>query len=92
VAVSELTPELTGLHLHGLNTSTLSSFTTQPHSVVDAFAAEWGIKTKSVELGSIKEVREFAAEAGKKDEWEDEPVEGFVCGAREGGWGARRGR
>ncbi|KAJ7814017.1 hypothetical protein B0H14DRAFT_2604461 [Mycena olivaceomarginata] len=84
VAVSELTPELTGLHLHGLNTSTLLSFTTQPHSVVDAFAAEWGIKTKSVELGSIKEVREFAAEAGKKGEWEDELVEGFVCGAREG--------
>jgi tRNA ligase len=74
------------LHLHGLNTSTLSSFTTQPHSVVDAFAAEWGfIKTKSVELGSIKEVREFAAEAGKKGEWEDEPVEGFVVRGRVGG-------
>ncbi|KAJ7359383.1 RNA ligase [Mycena albidolilacea] len=79
-------PELTGLHLHGLNTSTLSSFTTQPHSVVDAFAAEWGfIKTKSVELGSIKEVREFAAEAGKKGEWEGEPVEGFVVRGRVGG-------
>ncbi|KAK7039680.1 tRNA ligase [Favolaschia claudopus] len=71
-------PELTGLHLHGLNEST-KAFNTQPHSVVDAFAEEWGfIKTASTELPTIAAVREFTSEIGKTGAWNGVPVEGFV--------------
>ncbi|KAJ6470423.1 RNA ligase [Mycena sanguinolenta] len=71
-------PEITGLHLHGLNEST-KAFKTQPHAVVDAFADEWGfIKTASMELPTIAAVREFTSEVGKTGAWNGVPVEGFV--------------
>ncbi|KAJ6575779.1 RNA ligase [Mycena vulgaris] len=68
----------TGLHLHGLNTST-TAFHTLPQAAVDAFAAEWGfIRTKSVVLNTIAEVRAFTDAVEAKGEWEGEAVEGFV--------------
>ncbi|KAL0957939.1 hypothetical protein HGRIS_000120 [Hohenbuehelia grisea] len=71
-------PELTGLHLHGLN-HTGKDFRTAPQPLVDAFAAEWGfIRTRSIVLNSIEEVRSFTAEVGKSGNWEGEAVEGFV--------------
>ncbi|KAJ7769961.1 RNA ligase-domain-containing protein [Mycena metata] len=71
-------PELTGLHLHGLNERT-KAFTTLPHAAVDAFAAEWGfIKTASIELPSIAAVRKFTDDVGKSGAWNGVPVEGFV--------------
>jgi tRNA ligase len=71
-------PEKTGLHLHGLNTCT-KDFHTLPHSVVDAFAEEWGfIKTATTTLNTIQEVREFTDAVAKAGEWNGEAVEGFV--------------
>ncbi|KAJ7036756.1 RNA ligase-domain-containing protein [Mycena alexandri] len=71
-------PELTGLHLHGLNERT-KAFTTLPHAAVDAFAAEWGfIQTASIELPSIAAVRKFTDDVGKSGAWNGVPVEGFV--------------
>ncbi|KAJ7183462.1 RNA ligase-domain-containing protein [Mycena filopes] len=71
-------PELTGLHLHGLNERT-KAFTTLPHAAVDAFAAEWGfIKTESIELPTIADVRAFTDRVGKSGAWNGVPVEGFV--------------
>jgi len=71
-------PEKTGLHLHGLNTCT-KEFHTLPHSVVDAFADEWGfIKTLTTTLNTIQEVREFTDAVAKAGEWNGESVEGFV--------------
>ncbi|KAJ6562573.1 RNA ligase-domain-containing protein [Mycena capillaripes] len=71
-------PEMTGLHLHGLNEST-KAFKTQPHATVDAFAAEWGfIQTASTELPSVAAVRDFTTEVGKTGAWNGVPVEGFV--------------
>ncbi|KAJ7133354.1 RNA ligase [Mycena epipterygia] len=71
-------PELTGLHLHGLNEST-KAFKTLPHATVDAFAAEWGfIQTASTELPTVAAVREFTTEVGKTGAWNGVPVEGFV--------------
>ncbi|KAJ6470429.1 RNA ligase-domain-containing protein [Mycena sanguinolenta] len=59
-------PEMTGLHLHGLNEST-EAFKTQPHAVVDAFADEWGfIKTASMELPTIAAVRESPPRWGRQ--------------------------
>ncbi|KAJ7104359.1 RNA ligase [Mycena belliarum] len=71
-------PELTGLHLHGLNEST-KAFKTLPHAEVDAFAAEWGfIQTASTELPTIAAVRAFTDECGRTGAWNGVPVEGFV--------------
>lgn len=71
-------PEQTGLHLHGLNTST-KDFHTLPPAEVDAFAREWGfIVTKSIELSSVEEVKEFTDEAAKTGSWNGEAIEGFV--------------
>ena len=71
-------PEKTGLHLHGLNTCT-KDFHTLPHTVVDAFAEEWGfIKTLTTTLNTIQEVREFTDAVAKAGEWNGESVEGFV--------------
>ncbi|KAJ7151347.1 RNA ligase-domain-containing protein [Mycena crocata] len=71
-------PELTGLHLHGLNEST-KAFKTLPHAEVDAFAAEWGfIKTASMELPTVAAVRAFTTEVSKTGAWNGVPVEGFV--------------
>ncbi|KAL0581130.1 tRNA ligase [Marasmius crinis-equi] len=71
-------PELTGLHLHGLNACT-KDFATLSHSVVDEFAEEWGfIRTKSVTLNSVTEVQEFTDQVSKTQHWEGEAVEGFV--------------
>ncbi|CAK5279331.1 unnamed protein product [Mycena citricolor] len=71
-------PEKTGLHLHGLNTST-SVFHTLPHSVIDAFADEWGfIRTPSLEFPTLAAVRAFTDGVSAAGHWECEPVEGFV--------------
>ncbi|KAJ7205526.1 RNA ligase-domain-containing protein [Mycena pura] len=71
-------PDKTGLHLHGLNTST-KSFHTMAQADVDAFAAEWGfIRTASVVLPSIDEVRAFTTGVADSGVWNGEPVEGFV--------------
>nr|GAT52938.1 RNA ligase [Mycena chlorophos] len=71
-------PEKTGLHLHGLNITT-KDFCTLPQTEVDAFAAEWGfIRTASIVLPSIAEVRSFTDEVGKTGAWNGEPIEGFV--------------
>jgi tRNA ligase len=71
-------PENTGLHLHGLNVNA-KLFTTLPQFEVDLFAEQWGfIKTESISLGSIEEVKEFTARVGEQGEWNGEAVEGFV--------------
>ncbi|KAG5641321.1 hypothetical protein DXG03_005490 [Asterophora parasitica] len=71
-------PEKTGLHLHGLNVST-KAFKTLSHADVDAFADEWGfIKTASITLNTISEVREFTTKIAELGEWNGEAVEGFV--------------
>ncbi|KAJ7505289.1 RNA ligase [Mycena galericulata] len=71
-------PDKTGLHLHGLNEST-KEFRTLPQVDVDAFAAEWGfIRTASLVLPSIAEVRSFTDAIGESGAWNGEPVEGFV--------------
>ncbi|VDB82985.1 unnamed protein product [Peniophora sp. CBMAI 1063] len=67
-----------GLHLHGLNTSS-GAFQTQPPSVVDAFARDWGmIVTLSTSLNSVEEVRSFTDEVSKTGKWRGEALEGFV--------------
>ncbi|KAF7316285.1 tRNA ligase [Mycena indigotica] len=71
-------PDKTGLHLHGLNITT-KDFCTLPQETVDEFAAEWGfIRTASIELLSIAEVRKFTDEVGKTGAWNGEAIEGFV--------------
>ncbi|KAH8831120.1 RNA ligase-domain-containing protein [Flagelloscypha sp. PMI_526] len=71
-------PELTGLHLHGLNEST-KQFKTMPSSIVDAFAEEWGfIKTQTVTLNSLAEVRRFRNDIERHKVWNGQAVEGFV--------------
>jgi tRNA ligase len=71
-------PEKTGLYLHGLNTCT-KAFNTMLPSTVDAFAEEWGfVKTTSVTMNSIREVRDFTDELRKTGTWRGEPIEGFV--------------
>ncbi|KAF7297826.1 tRNA ligase [Mycena kentingensis (nom. inval.)] len=71
-------PELTGLHLHGINHNT-REFKTLPHSEVDAFAAEWGfIKTASIDLPDVAAVRKFADDCSKTGSWNGIPIEGFV--------------
>ncbi|KAF7364146.1 tRNA ligase [Mycena sanguinolenta] len=71
-------PDKTGLHLHGLNTST-AAFHTLPQASVDAFAAEWGfIRTASIVLDTLPAVREFTTACAETGSWNDEPVEGFV--------------
>jgi tRNA ligase len=70
--------EKTGLHLHGLNDCS-GHFKTQPTSVVDEFAREWGfILTLSYVLPSIPEVKAFAEEIGRSGVWNGEALEGFV--------------
>ncbi|KAK0460932.1 RNA ligase [Desarmillaria tabescens] len=71
-------PELTGLHLHGINEST-KGFRTMHQDVVDTFADEWGfIKTLSTTLNSIEEVRTFTDSVSRAGHWEGQAVEGFV--------------
>ncbi|GLB39397.1 putative tRNA ligase [Lyophyllum shimeji] len=71
-------PEKTGLHLHGINEST-KAFKTLPQPDVDAFADEWGfIKTPSLVLNSIADVRSFTQKVGEERHWNGEPTEGFV--------------
>ncbi|KAH9961179.1 RNA ligase-domain-containing protein [Russula compacta] len=70
--------EKTGMHLHGLNDCS-RHFKTQPTSVVDEFAREWGfIVTISHELPSISQVRAFTEEIGRTGKWNGEALEGFV--------------
>ncbi|KAL1742460.1 RNA ligase-domain-containing protein [Schizophyllum fasciatum] len=76
--VLRIPPELTGLHLHGLNVAT-KQFITQPQAEVDKFAAEWGfIRTLSTTVNTIAEVREFTHEVSKTGVWQGQPIEGFV--------------
>ena len=76
--VLPISSEMTGLHLHGLNVNG-REFNTQAQPVVDAFAAEWGfIRTDSITIESIREVREFCEEASKTGRWNGVAVEGFV--------------
>jgi tRNA ligase len=71
-------PEKTGLYLHGLNTCT-KEFRTMPTSTVDAFAEEWGfVKTTSLTLKTITEVRDSPDDICKTGTWQGEPIEGFV--------------
>lgn len=71
-------PEKTGLHLHGINESA-KHFKTLSHTQVDAFAEEWGfIKTPSIILQSIPEVKAFTSEVAKTGKWNGDAVEGFV--------------
>ncbi|KAI1785087.1 RNA ligase-domain-containing protein [Ganoderma leucocontextum] len=68
----------TGLHLHGLNTCT-KAFQTQPQSVVDAFAHEWGfIPTASTVLHTIPDVKAFTGQVAHSGQWNGEAIEGFV--------------
>ncbi|KAK7469244.1 tRNA ligase [Stygiomarasmius scandens] len=72
-------PELTGLHLHGLNTST-KAFHTLSQDIVDKFAEEWGfIRTLSSVCNTIEEVQEFTQKVGSDQVWEGQAVEGFVA-------------
>ncbi|EGN92568.1 hypothetical protein SERLA73DRAFT_99105 [Serpula lacrymans var. lacrymans S7.3] len=67
-----------GLHLHGFNETT-KAFRTLPTTAVDAFADEWGfIKTASIELQTIPEVKAFTDKIGETGKWNDEALEGFV--------------
>ena len=76
--VLSIPSELTGLHLHGLNVNG-REFNTQAQPEVDAFATEWGfIRTDSITIDSIREVREFCEEAGKTGKWNGVAIEGFV--------------
>lgn len=70
--------EKSGLHLHGIN-ETCKAFHTLPTSTVDAFAEEWGfIKTATITLDTIPEVKSFTDEIAKTGEWNGEALEGFV--------------
>ncbi|KAG2143593.1 RNA ligase-domain-containing protein [Suillus clintonianus] len=70
--------EKSGLHLHGIN-ETLREFHTMPTETVNAFAEEWGfIKTPTITLNSIAEVKSFTDDIAKTGEWNGEALEGFV--------------
>ncbi|KAL1719118.1 RNA ligase-domain-containing protein [Schizophyllum commune] len=76
--VLRIPPELTGLHLHGINVAT-KHFKTLSQSEVDKFAEEWGfIRTLSTTVNTIPEVRAFTDEVSKTGVWQGQPVEGFV--------------
>ncbi|KAF8804425.1 hypothetical protein BYT27DRAFT_7169897 [Phlegmacium glaucopus] len=71
-------PEKTGLHLHGLNVRS-KEFKTLSTELVDVFADEWGfIKTPTINLNTIQEVRDFTNTCAETGEWNGEAVEGFV--------------
>ncbi|KAF8802612.1 hypothetical protein BYT27DRAFT_7260914 [Phlegmacium glaucopus] len=62
-------PEKTGLHLHSLNICS-KEFKTLSTELVDAFADEWGfIKTPTINLNSIQEVRGFTNTCAETGEW-----------------------
>lgn len=70
--------ELTGLHLHGLN-STTGTFQTRNPEEVETFAREWGfIPTAYITLNTIPEVREFTQKVSETGIWNGQPIEGFV--------------
>jgi tRNA ligase len=70
--------EKSGLHLHGIN-ETSREFHTMPTETVDAFAEEWGfIRTPTVTLNSIPEVKSFTDDIAKTGKWNGEALEGFV--------------
>ncbi|KAG1738763.1 RNA ligase-domain-containing protein [Suillus lakei] len=70
--------EKSGLHLHGIN-ETSREFHTMPPETVDAFADEWGfIKTPTITLNSIPEVKSFTDDIAKTGKWNGEALEGFV--------------
>lgn len=71
-------PEKSGLHLHGLNSNSVS-FQTRSMEDVEALAREWGfIPTRYLTLSSMKEVNEFTDRVGTTGEWQGEAIEGFV--------------
>ncbi|KAH9932339.1 RNA ligase-domain-containing protein [Fomitopsis serialis] len=75
-------PDLTGLHLHGLNECT-KRFRTMDQPAVDAFAREWGfIVTKCIVLHTVPEVKAFTEEIGRTGKWDGESLEGFVVRTR----------
>jgi tRNA ligase len=50
-----------------------------PTEIVDAFADEWGfIKTPTVTLNSIPDVKSFTDDIAKTGKWNGEALEGFV--------------
>jgi len=71
-------PEKSGLYLHGINENA-RDFRTRPTDVVDKFADEWGfVKTRTIVLKSIQEIRDFATKVGETGKWDGEAIEGFV--------------
>ncbi|CAO1639220.1 unnamed protein product [Sympodiomycopsis kandeliae] len=75
-------PEKSGLHLHGLNSNSVS-FATEPMEEVEKFAKEWGfIPTRYITLGSMQEVKDFTDRVGTTGEWQGEAIEGFVVRTR----------
>jgi tRNA ligase len=71
-------PEKSGLHLHGLNHS-IKAFHTLLAPEVDTFADEWGfIKTPTLTIESVDEVKAFTDEVAKSGKWNGEALEGFV--------------
>jgi tRNA ligase len=85
-------PEKAGLHLHGLNHS-IKAFHTLLSPEVDAFADEWGfIKTPTMMINSVDEVKAFTDEIAKSGIWNGEPLEGFVVRTHiaESGGGSRQ--
>ncbi|KAF9237729.1 RNA ligase-domain-containing protein [Melanogaster broomeanus] len=71
-------PEKSGLHLHGINENH-KEFRTLPTEVIDPFADEWGfLKTETITLSTISEVKEFTDEIAKTGKWKGEALEGFV--------------
>ncbi|KAF8588174.1 hypothetical protein K439DRAFT_1613751 [Ramaria rubella] len=74
--------ELTGLHLHGINSRT-GAFETQNPEKVEAFAREWGfIPTLYTSLNTVAQVREFTQDVGRTGKWNGQPIEGFVVRTR----------
>jgi tRNA ligase len=70
--------EITGLHLHGLN-STTGAFQTRDPEDVETFARQWGfIPTAYTTLDTVARVREFTQEISKTGKWNGQPIEGFV--------------
>ncbi|KIJ58824.1 hypothetical protein HYDPIDRAFT_33787 [Hydnomerulius pinastri MD-312] len=70
--------EKSGLHLHGIN-KTCKDFHTLSTSIVDAFAEEWGfLKTATISLDTLPEVKAFTDEIAKTGKWDGEALEGFV--------------
>ncbi|KAH7881898.1 RNA ligase-domain-containing protein [Phlebopus sp. FC_14] len=70
--------ERSGLHLHGIN-ETCKAFHTLPTGTVDKFAEQWGfLKTPTIVLNTVSEVKSLTDEIAETGKWNGEAVEGFV--------------